>query len=178
MPSTQYPDLNALTVLDADVLSAMLDTYVIKPSDTTRASNVTPTADPDLVTDNLDANGIYAVEFHVRFGSLNGAGIKTIWTVPSGSSGLRDTIGPGPNNAVEANASNTEMKWTVSQFTTNIPYTNPRNSVTLLTHLIEKSVLTIGPAAGPISFGWAQNASAATGTAVVTGSYVKWRRIG
>ena len=178
MPSTQYPDINSLTRLDADVLSAMIDTYVIKSGDTPRVSNVTIASDPDLVTDTLTAGGIYAVEFDIRFGALQSAGIKTAWSVPSGSSGLKDTQGPGPNNAVESNASNTEMKWTVSQYTTNIAYTNPRNTSTLLCHLIEKSIITIGATAGPITFQWAQNSSAATATVVVGGSYVKWRRIG
>jgi hypothetical protein len=175
---SQWPVITAGTRLTADLLSSMLPNIVIKPTDLARPSTTTPTNDPDLVTDTLTAAAVYLVEFHVTFGALLAAGLKTAWSVPSGTTGLRQTLGPGSANAAEGNANTTEMKWTVSQFTTQIPYTDPRNSVTLVSHLIEKSLVTMGATAGPINFQWSQNATSATGSVVAANSYVKWQRVG
>lgn len=173
----QYPAVSARRITTT-LLSSMIDNYVIKPGDTTRASTTTNTSDPDLVTGTLTAGGVYAVEFHVRFAGLQAAGLKTNWLVPTGTSGNRDCMGPGSANVAETNANTTEMRWAVHGYSTAVAYTNPRNSTGAQVHLIEKALVTVGATAGTIAFQWAQNVSNATGTVVVAGSYVKWRQVG
>lgn len=174
----QFPVITAGTRITADLLSSMFDNYVIKPADTTRASTVTPTADPDLVTGTLSAGGVYAVEFHIRFAGLQAAGLRTQWLVPSGTTGNKDTLGPGSANAVQTDANTTEMRWAVHGYGTQVGYTNPRNSVSLQSHLVEKALVSVGSTAGTVSLAWAQFVSNATGSLVVANSYVKWRQVG
>jgi hypothetical protein len=174
----QYPVITAGTRLTADLLSSMLPNYVIKTSDTTRASTTTMTNDPDLVTDSLSAGGIYFVEFHIRFGALLAAGLRTAWSVPAGTTGSKDVMGPGTANAAEANANTTELKWTVHAYATAALYTDPRNNAAQQTHLYEKGLVNIGGTAGPITLQWAQNVSNATGSVVNAQSFVRWQQVG
>lgn len=173
----QYPVITAGTKLTATLLSSMMPNYVVKTAATNRTSTTTFADDPDLVTGTLTASGVYLIEFHVRFAGLNAAGFKTNWTVPSGTSGDRETLGPGSANATESNANTTEMRWAVHGFATNAVYTNPRNSASS-THLIEKGMVSIGVTAGTVALSWAQNVSNATATTVQANSYVKWVQVG
>lgn len=174
----QYPVITAGVKLTADLLASMLPQYVIKTADTTRTSTAALANDPDLVTGTLTAGGVYDVEFHVIFGALQAAGIRTAWSVPAGTTGNRRTLGPGSANATEANANTTEMRWSVVPYATAALYTDPRNAAASLTHLVEKALVTIGATAGPITFQWAQNVSNATGTVVSATSYVTYRQVG
>jgi hypothetical protein len=175
----QYPVITAGTRITDSLLSSMIPQYVIKPADTTRASTVTPTSDPDLVTGTLSAGGVYAVEFHLRFASLQAAGIRTQWAVPSGTTGNRDTLGPAATNAANANDGVVlDMRWAVFNYVTAVVYTDPRNSVTLQAPIIEKAIVSIGGTAGTVALQWAQNVTNATGTVVNAVSYVRWQQVG
>lgn len=175
----QWPVVTSgITRVDATLLSSMLPTFTIKGSDTTKVSDVTLANDPDLFTDTLTAGGVYVVEFHIRFGALQAAGIKTTWLTPAGTSGNRDVAGPGSANVFETNANTTEMRWSVHGFGTTVAYTNPRNSIANQSWLYEKSLITLGATAGPVNFRWAQNASSATGSVVFSSSYARWQRVG
>ncbi len=168
-----------MTRVTDSLLNSMLPNYVIKPADTTRASNVTLAADPDLVTGTLSAGGVYAVEFHVRFAALSAAGIRTDWTVPAGTTGNRDVLGPAATNATNAtDAVVLDMRWAVHGYGTFVIYTDPRNSVTNQTHFIEKAIVSVGGTAGTVALRWAQNVTNATGTIVNAVSYVKWQQVG
>lgn len=175
----QYPVITAGTRITADLLSSMMPNYVIKPADTSRASNVTPTADPDLVTGTLSAGGVYEIEFCVRFASLQAAGIRTLWLVPSGTTGNKHVAGPAATNAANAtDAVVLDMRWAIHGYATNTLYTDPRNSVSNQTWFYEKAILSVGATAGTVSLSWAQNVTNATGTIVNANSYVKWQQVG
>jgi hypothetical protein len=174
----QYPVITASSRLTAELLASMVDNYAIKPSDLPKTSNVTLANDPDLTTATLTANGIFAVEFHVRFAGLQAAGIKTAWSVPAGTTGNRDTLGPGSANVAEAGANTTELHWGVFPYATAVAYTNPRNNAANYTHLIEKALVSIGATAGAVVLQWAQNVTNVTATTVAANSYVKWRQVG
>lgn len=174
----QFPVIAAGARDTADIINLALPNYVVKPGDTTRASNVTAANDPDLVTGTLLAAGVYLVEFHVRFGALLAAGLRTQWTVPAGTSGNRDTMGPGSANAAETNGNTTELRWATIPYATAALYTDARNAVASPVHLIEKAIVTIGATAGTVAFSWAQNVTNATGTVVLATSYVRWQQVG
>lgn len=175
---SQFPVITAGVKITADLLASMLPNYVIKASDTSRASTISVNADPELVTGTLTAGGVYLVEFHVRFACLAAAGIRTSWAVPSGTAGNRELMGPGTANATEANANTTEMKWNSSPFATAGTYTSPRNSTSTPVHFIEKAIVAIGGTSGTIALNWAQLVSNATATIVNANSFVKWQQVG
>jgi hypothetical protein len=155
----------------------MIDNYIIKPSDTTRASTTTVAADPDLVVPVV-ANSVYLIEFVVWFAGLQAAGFKTDWSVPAGTSFNKRVSGPGSANAIEGNANTTELRWAVHGQGTAVSYTNPRNSAGLTTYTVETAIATIAATAGNVTLRWAQNTSNATGTVVITGSHARYRQIG
>lgn len=173
----QYPDIAGATKVDDVLLASMLDNFVIKAADATPRTVATLVNDPDL-TFPVVANALYEVAFHVRFGALQAAGLRTAWAVPAGTSGNRECLGPGSANATQTDANTTEMRWAVHGYTTAVLYTDPRNSVSLHTHLMEKALVAVGATAGSITLQWGQATANATGSLIVAQSYVKYRRIG
>lgn len=174
---SQYPVLGGGTRVDDQFLSDLIDNYVIKPADATPRVAATLVADSDL-TFPVVANAVYDVLFNVRWAGLQAAGLRTSWSVPTGTTGNRECMGPGSANAIEANANTTEMRWAVHGYATAVLYTNPRNSVSSQTMTWEQAIVSIGSTAGSVTFNWGQNVANATGSLVVASSYVKYRRIG
>jgi hypothetical protein len=173
----QYPVVGGGTRVDDQFVSSMIDNWVIKPADATPRTTITMVADPDL-TFNVVANALYDVEMVVRFAGLQVAGIRTAWTVPTGTSGNRLVGGPGDANAVSANASTTEMRWSIHGYATQVGYTNPRNSTTLQVWFLEKALVAVGSTAGAVTLTWGQLTANATGTLVNANSYIRYRRVG
>lgn len=174
---SQFPDVNGGGRVDDVFLSAMLDNWVLKPSASPGRTAATLVADPDL-TFAVVANALYEVELTVRFGAILAAGIQTTWTVPSGTSGDRLSMGPGTANASSALANTTEMKWITYSTNLAIAYTNPRNSVTDQTWFRETCLLAVGATAGSVTLNWGQATANATGTVIYPNSAFKYRRIG
>lgn len=173
----QYPDVNGGSRVDDAFLSAMIDNYVVKPADSPGRTATTPLADPDLVFP-VEANALYDVEMVIRFASLQVAGLRTAWAVPTGTSGNRLCGGPGSANVAQTDANTTDMRWAIHGYGTGVLYTDPRNSLSLQTWVWEKALLAVGSTAGNVSFNWGQATANATGTVVNANSYVKYRRIG
>ncbi len=173
----QYPDVYGGTRVDDVFLAGMIDNFVIKPADATPRTVISLVADPDL-TFPVVANALYEVYFNVRFAGLQAAGLRTSWTVPSGTTGNRLCQGPGSANAVQSDANTTEMRQAVHGYGTACNYTNPRNSAGLQTFLEEQALLAVGANAGSVTLNWGQVTANATGSLVNANSYVKYRRIG
>jgi hypothetical protein len=173
----QYPIVGGGTPVDDQFLSDMLDNYTIKPADATPRVAATLVNDTDL-TFPVVANAVYDVLFNVRWAGLLAAGLRTAWSVPSGTTGNRECMGPGSANAASGDANTTELRWAVHGYATAVLYTNPRNSVSLQTQTWEQAILSVGSTAGSCTFQWGQNVANATGSLVVANSYVKYRRIG
>lgn len=174
----QFPVITAGTRLTADLLNSMLPNYVIKPADTARASTVTATTDPDLVTGTLVAGGVYIIEFRIQFAALQAAGIRTQWLVPSGATGSKDAMGPAAGATANASGDTSDLRWAVHGAGTAVLYTDVRNSVSSSQVINERGVITIGATAGTVALQWAQNVTNATGTVVGATSYVTWRQVG
>lgn len=174
---SQYPVLGGGARVDDQFLSDLIDNYVIKPADATARTAVTQVADGDLVFPVV-AGAIYDVTFRFRWAGLQVAGLSTSWSVPSGTTGNRECMGPGSGNATQTDANTTTMRWAVHGYGTVVNYTNPRNSVSLQTFSEEKAILTVGATAGNVALLWGQWTANATGSLVNANSYVKYRRIG
>lgn len=174
---SQYPDIAGATKVDDTLLTAMLPNYVIKPADATPRTATTQVADPDL-TFAVVANAVYDVTFRIRWAGLLAAGLATAWTVPTGTSGNRECMGPGTANASESNANTSTMRWAVHGYGTVCNYTNPRNSTSLQTWSEEHAIVAVGSTAGSITLTWGQWTANATGSLINAQSYVKYRRIG
>jgi hypothetical protein len=173
----QYPIVGGGTRVDDAFLSDMIDNWVLKPADATPRTVATVSADPDL-TFNVVANALYDVEFIIRWGALQAAGLRTAWTVPSGTTGNRMVAGPGSANAVQTDANTTEMRWAVHGLSTQVLYTDPRNANSLQTWTSERALLAVSGTAGAVTLTWGQNVANATGTIVSANSSIRYRRIG
>lgn len=171
-----YPAYTAGQRLTAALLTSMQTQEVVKVANETVTSSTT-LQDDDELTFPVVANASYDIEFCIRFAGLNAAGLKTAWSVPSGTSGLKLVSGPGSANATEANANTTEMRWAVHATSTVVNYTDPRNSASSQTFAVERSRLDIAATPGDVTLQWAQLASNGTGTVVALGSYVRYRRV-
>jgi hypothetical protein len=173
----QYPDVYGGTRVDDAFLAAMIENWVIKAADSTPRTTTTLANDGDLVFPVV-AGGLYDVEFFVRFSALQAAGIRTVWSVPTGTTGNRDCWGPGTSNAVQTDANTTELRWITFPYGTLVGYTSPRNAIGSQTFLVERALLAVGATAGTVNLQWAQNIANATGTVVHASSRVRYRRIG
>jgi len=172
-----YPVVAAGTRITSSLLNDLSPTFVFKTSNQQVASSIVPVNDTELVFPVV-SGAQYEIEFYLRWSGLQAAGIRTMWSVPTGTSGNRDVGGPGSANAIQGDANTTEMRWAVHGVGTQVGMTNPRNSQGLQTWSLERAVLTIGGTSGNIQLQWAQFASNATASQVVAGSYAKYRRIG
>lgn len=179
----KYPDIQVGDLWTADLASSMLPDVIRKTASTTRSSTTGALADPDL-TVPVVANGIYIIEFWVKYATTTAAGFHTQWVVPSGTSGNRNVlIGLGATSGTTGAVDNTPSGTVfathegVHGFTTTVNY-GSRNDVTLQVNLMEWAEVTVGSTAGNVAIGWGQAASVAVNTVVVSGSYAKAVRIG
>jgi len=144
-----------------------------KASTTTRASTTAFADDPEL-TCTLSANAVYWVEMHLKQAAITAAPFKTAWTVPSGASGNRNTLGPA-SDATDTNGDLNNSRFGAHNFTTPIVYGN-RNNAAATDYVIE-TALVITTNAGTLALQWAQNVSNVTGTVLGAGSVMIVKRI-
>lgn len=169
---TYYPSIAAGTDITDDLLNSMMPAFVLKPSDTSRTSTTTFTADPDL-TFSLAANATYEIVLYLHYSGHQSGLIKTQWTVPSGATGLRSGIGAASTNT-DANLQG-DGRFAVHGFTTAVTY-GTRTTSTFQCAAIEEGIVTTTNA-GTFSLDWAQNASHATATTVHSNSRLWVRRL-
>lgn len=169
---SQYPVIPAGSRITAGLLSSMLPVFVRKASDTSRASTTTVTDDPDLTT-TLEANAMYRVTFWIHYSAAAAGGFKTQWTVPSGASGLRSCwgVGTSPTSTTDPQG---DGRWGVHGFTTATSY-GTRDSTNQVLAKEEGDIVTTS--AGTLALQWAQTASSATATRVVSRSFLLVRRL-
>lgn len=172
---SKFPVIEVGDPVTADMLNSMIPDITYKSTATSRASTITPTDDPDLVTPVLLANGTYLVEFSIRFACLSTIGIRTAWNNPAGVlSANKEVVGPG-STATDTNADNISGRFGVHGYTTNMFY-GGRNVNTNQSRIYESSTIIMGGTAGAIALQWAQVTSSATATIVSAGSYVRVTR--
>jgi hypothetical protein len=168
-------------ILDLDQRVAIIESvtanYALKPSDQSKPSLTTPSADADLFLP-LEANSKYFVEIFGVVSGLSAADILTNWALPSGASGTRRCSGPGSTVADEANANGVAGRFNVNSAGTNVGYNLVRNGVGQQMWINEFGTITTGATAGQITFQWSQTVSNATGTVVHANSFMRATLIG
>jgi hypothetical protein len=165
----KYPVLFAGQRFTASLAGQMEPDYYRKLTSTTRQSNAGSSSDPDLSVP-VAAGGVYIVEFYIKYVTTTAAGFRTLWNVPSGTTGNRQVQGLA-DPALDATRSG------VHGFGTQIAY-GSRNGITLQTWAYEWAEVSVGATAGAVALGWGQNASTAVATAVVNGSFARSVQIG
>jgi len=148
--------------------------YRYKAAHTDRASTTTLTDDPDL-TVTLDANAVYAVEFHLHYAATDAARIKTAWTVPASAVGNRSAVGPDQGVILSSTSSGGTGRWGVHNFPTVCIYGTRDSGGSQCAALEEATVITT--TGGTCALQWAQNASSATATRMAQGSWMRATRI-
>ncbi|MFJ3948972.1 hypothetical protein ACIPXV_02735 [Streptomyces libani] len=149
-----------------------------KAANTDRNNTTTRTADPDL-TMALDANAVYAVEFHLFVGGPASGLMVTSWIVPPSATGLKGAHGPSSTAAgvdTLTNAGdNVPGRFGSHGFATAVTY-GRRDSNTNLLYAVETGTV-ITTSAGTCAISWAQSASNATATRMGLGSWMRATRI-
>ena len=173
----KYPSIGVGTRVTSTLLNAMLPDIYLKTGTTTRTSTTTLADDPDLIVP-VEANGIYLIQFWVKYSgtTTSSALIKTGWSVPSGTSFNRQVMGPG-SGATDTGADNMSSHWGVHGSATAETY-GGRGTTGNQLWLMEWATVTVGSTAGNVGFQWAQNVSSATGSTVNAGSYARVERWG
>jgi hypothetical protein len=169
---SRYPAIAAGQRITTNLLNAMIPVVIDKPSATSRSSTTTVADDPDL-TYTLGANGMYLVEFYIKYstpGPSGTAGFKTQWTVPSGASGNRTCMGPGSSQN-DGGADNISMHSGVHGYTTAETYGSRGTSTNQLL-AIETSIVTT-TSSGACALQWAQQTSNASATSVAVDSFMR-----
>lgn len=176
MTEYRYPSIEGGNEFVAETLRAMLPLFVIKDNNTDATSDTTFNDDPELLLSGFKANGIYEVEFVVKFAGDNSGNIKTNWTVPTGASGNRLCIGPG-SSASNSSADNISVRMGVHGVATSVVYSCTRDSTGLSVWCWERGIIVLGANDGSIALSWAQATSFATETRVTTQSWGKATRL-
>ncbi len=154
-------------VLPASDLNTWLKSRILqKASDTSRANNATPSADPDLVM-ALEANATFAVEMCLIYDANSTANFQLEVTGPAGATGLVGMLGTG--NGGGFGNTNRVLGSAVIFGGGGAGFPIP---------LIVQGVVAISSTAGSYSLLWAQGTSNATATILKAGSYMKVTRTG
>ncbi|MFG3439942.1 hypothetical protein ACGF0J_22065 [Nonomuraea sp. NPDC047897] len=160
----------------ADLMKLPQHNYVVKPSDTARANNVTIAADPHL-TLAVAANTDYILDGLVRYSATNpNGGIFLGWTAPASA-----TMEWNPGMAVSYDTQGTPAFEQQS-----FPVTFAANGVGLGTGGVSNGfiivarpygLLRVAGTAGSITMRWCQLASHADATVVRAGSWLRITKV-
>jgi hypothetical protein len=136
-----------------------------------RQSTTTPTADPDL-TIPLLANTAYMFRISGGFASAAAADFRSSLTVPAGTTGTKQAIGPG---SAATTIDNLSAKLATFAPTSNVDYGTANNSS--YSGFQESGVLFVGSTAGNLTFNWSQVVSTASDTTLGFGTYMEVVRL-
>ena len=150
--------------------------YAVKPSGTTRASNNTPTIDPDLQM-QVDANKSYMIEVFLLYNSDSAANFQYRFNAPAGSAlyGIQHAEagfvgGGGSQTGIYTPFGNLPILYnTQINLAGNAPTSDAVARIS--------GVLNTAGTAGGFSVAWAQNTSTAFTTILRTGSFMLVKRV-
>lgn len=156
----------------SDVNLWFVPLVVTKASDTSRTSNTTLAADPELVL-AIAANALYDFSCYINYeGAATGAGdLKWNFTVPAGATLRYQSV--SVNTVGTLSPLLIGPTWTGSS--TNSAGTNGAGNAM---SLVMTGQLDTAGTSGSITLQWAQNASSATSTIVHTQSQLRLQRTG
>jgi hypothetical protein len=158
---------NLASDVDSD-MTRVAGGYYLKESPEGRHSTVSPVIDSDLQFAVVGGK-MYDVRMMVHYSGADTNGIRTTWSVPSGTLGKRSVIGPS-SVANSGNGDNITVRLSVHDLATEVTYSNTRGAG-LLEWAEERSLIIAG-ADGTIGLAWAQETSNATDVVVASSSYI------
>ena len=144
-------------------------THIFKTASTGRSATVTLADDPDLVF-TADASGVYVVELKVFVDSPAIPDFKFAVIGPSATGAAYVNYTTSGNGATSDEADE------FSASTTYFASTAIAGAAFLPLVLIT-SRFVVGGSGGTVAFQWAQNTSNASATTVLSGSYLKYRKV-
>lgn len=148
--------------------------FIYKPAITSRSATTTLANDPDL-TMTVAINATYRVEFWILGTSASATpNIKTAWTVPASTTGVKFAVGPTDTASGLVTRFNTNMRSTGHSFTTTCIYQLDGTGVEAI-H--ESAVITTAGTSGSVTLQWSQGTSNATASSVDAGSYMVVTRL-
>lgn len=181
----RYPAYRAGQKVTGDLLTSAQSMVVRKASDTSRASTITNTPDPELQF-SVEANAVYVWHGWIKYDAATGSGdIKLDWGIPTGS--LGEWVGTGIGTTVIGSTSAAALQIDtvnsqgymiraesndVSQERT-YGGLGTGTQVAVLIH----GTLRVGGTAGTFSLDWSQGTSNATASTIYTDSYIWMQRI-
>lgn len=168
---SKYPVIQSGRRLTAAFLASMQEDKIYKTANQDIASDATLGDDSELTT-TLAASAVYFVEMHIHYATPTAAGFQTAWTVPTGATGNRWTLGGG---STQVTSDNVPGRFTVIAFASSASYADRASSTNQLG--LMESAIVITSSAGTLAFQWAQDASTAANTRVAAGSFMIVKRI-
>ena len=167
---SQYPQIFAGDLLDADLLMSMLPLDARKTVSTSRPSTTTVTADPELVL-QVAANAEYTIHGYLRISGDPAADMDIKVTVPSGATGSYTVTG----RLAGASALDSDTRTSTRiAFGVETQFSTPSTSAAQANHVVGRLTTTN---AGTFSIDWAQTVSNATGSVMEADSWISLRRI-
>lgn len=166
-----YPAFAPGQTVTAAMLLAMQPVYAVKAVTEALPSSTSFQADDELTLPVL-ADAVYEAVFvlYPSGNPIGTGGIKTMWSVPSGTTGLKACVG-----GVGADRNSTLMRASAHNLGTQVTYN--LESAAAASAVVERSIMTVGGTAGNLTLQWAQVASNATATNILASSYLRLQRL-
>lgn len=146
--------------------------FARKPSDTSRASNTTPTDDPHLAV-TVAPNAVYSVECFIAYIASSTGDIRIGFTAPAGSVGAYASRGPDLSATAGSTTSQLRIQ-SLLDFTTTIPLGGQSGTFSSA-HPI--GTVVTGGTGGTVAVRWCQAASDATASTIFAHSWMKLQRM-
>lgn len=166
----RYPSTPAGEEITEPMLQGMLPLFVEK-TDINGRTVSTVSNDPDL-SFPVPANSRWWVEMHLIAAGGATGDIKTAWSVPAGTTGVRRCHGPAPTATDNSNGYANVVKFGVFSLTSLISYGMVRTTNGDI-EIVEKALVPVGTTAGNITLQWAQFVADATPAYIRPGSLIK-----
>lgn len=172
---TWLQDVNRLYVYDGSTWQEIpynSRLFAYKPSNTSRSSTTSATADPHL-TVTVEANATYTLSGFLVYDAHDVADLKFGFTAPSGTTG---SWWPGAANS-SMNALAYAPRWgALTDVTSSTMPIGAQGASTILAAKPEGLVITAGTP-GTFALVWAQNSGSATASILRTHSWLKLERM-
>lgn len=146
--------------------------FAKKTADTSRASTITATDDPHLVT-TVAANATYELNAYIIYNANTTGDFGLQFGVPAGTTGDYSGVGWGRDATASVGTGGWTVRMNQNTITQNRTYGGDTTDLTI--HI--KGIVVTAGTAGNFSFQWAQAVSDAGATIVRTPSYMVLRRV-
>lgn len=175
---SKYPVIYSGQEVTAKLLSDMQPQTIIATAAQTVTNTATVQNDTSL-TIAIEAGASYFVEFYIVASSNDNTpneGLRTRWSIPTGSSGQRARFGSTETAANYTARTNTNLQAAARATSTETTYVMTGGSENHAFY--ESGVVLIGPTAGNVVFQFAQATAGGAGSSVTrqTGSFIRVQR--